>query len=74
MPSDGSAPARNIGSTFPAANELQLAKGLSVTPDGTRVQVYQAEGPGALSIDPVTGKSEALPWTTDLPDFQRTIC
>jgi len=71
MPSDGSAPARDVGPKFPAANEIQLAKAWS--PDGTRVQVYQAEGPGALSIDPQTGKVEELPWTTDLPDLQRTL-
>jgi Tol biopolymer transport system component len=71
MPSDGSAPARDIGPTFKADNEIQLAK--SWSPDGTRVQVYQSEDRGALSIDPQTGKVDDLTWTTDLPDIQRTI-
>jgi len=71
MPADGSAPARDIGPQFAANQEIQLAK--SWSPDGTRVFVYQGEDQGALSIDPVTGDVEALPWTTDLPDVQRTI-
>ena len=71
MPSDGSAPARDIGPKLAADNEIQLAKAWS--PDGTRVQVYQSEDRGALSIDPQTGKVDELSWTTDLPDVQRTI-
>jgi hypothetical protein len=71
MPADGSAPARDIGRKFTAANEIQLAK--SWSPDGTRVFVYQSEDGGAYSIDPVTGQEEPLDWTTDLPDTQRVL-
>ncbi|HEX5012874.1 MAG TPA: hypothetical protein VFV72_01855 [Candidatus Limnocylindrales bacterium] len=71
MPSDGSAPARDIGPKFKADNEIQLAK--SWSPDGTRVQVFQGEDYGAVSIDPETGNYEVLDWATDLPDIQRTI-
>jgi dipeptidyl aminopeptidase/acylaminoacyl peptidase len=71
MASDGSAPARDIGPRFTGSQEIQLAKAWS--PDGTRVLAFQAEDGGAVSIDPVSGEAEALDWTTEMPDIQRTL-
>ena len=70
MPTDGSAPARDIGPRIPGGEHTGLSKGWS--PDGTRVLMRTQNSTQVFSIDPVTGASELLDWTTDLPDWQRT--
>ena len=70
MPADGSAPARDIGPRIPGGENTGLSKAWS--PDGTRVLMRTGNSTQVFSIDPVTGDSELLDWTTDLPDWQRT--
>lgn len=69
MAADGSAPARDIGPRIAGGNETGLTKIWS--PDGTRVLVRSANTQQVFSIDPVSGTFEELPWTTELPDWQR---
>jgi hypothetical protein len=69
MPSDGSAPARDIGPKIPGGHETGLIKAWS--PDGSRVLMRAENTTTAYSIDPITGEEEVLDWTTDLPDWQR---
>ncbi len=69
MPADGSAPARDIGPRIAGGQDTGLAKGWS--PDGTRVLMRSDNTKQVFSIDPLTGASEALTWTTELPDWQR---
>jgi hypothetical protein len=69
MPSDGSAPPRDIGPHIPGGNDTGLIKTWS--PDGTQVLMRTDNTTTAYSIDPVSGLFEALDWTHDLPDWQR---
>jgi len=71
MPADGSAPARTIGPTLPGGEATGLVKGWS--PDGTRVLMRTENTTTAYSIDPIDGTFEILPWTNDLPDWQRGV-
>ncbi len=75
LPADGSVPAQDVGPRIRGGE----AAGMRATwsPDGTRIlmaadnlddSVVSAQ---AFSIDPVTGAYELLPWTTELPDWQR---
>jgi WD40-like Beta Propeller Repeat len=70
LPSDGSAPARDLLPRAPANPDGGLVK--SWSPDGTRVIAYN-KGSGKLwSIDPVSGQVEEVPWpAVDLPDIRR---
>jgi Tol biopolymer transport system component len=70
MPADGSAPARDIGPRIPGGEDTGLAKFWS--PDGSRVLVQAANEQKVYSVDVATGAYEELPWTTELPDWQRT--
>jgi len=69
MPADGSAAARDIGPRWAGGQETGLIKGWS--PDGTRVLVRSENTHQVFSIDPIGGSYESLPWTTELPDWQR---
>jgi Tol biopolymer transport system component len=71
VPADGSAPARDIGPRIPGGEHTGLSKGWS--PDGTRVLMRTQNSTQVFSIDPVTGDADLLDWTTDLPDWQRTL-
>lgn len=69
LPADGSAQARDIGLRIPGGEETGLVKAWS--PDGTRVLMSSQNTKQVFSIDPVTGEYAELPWTTELPDWQR---
>jgi len=69
MPSDGSAPARDIGPRILGGEDTGLSKAWS--PDGTRVLMRADNTKQAFSIDPVSGTYDSLPWTSELPDWQR---
>ena len=70
MPPDGSAPSRRIGPVISGGEHTGLTKGWS--PDGTRVFMRTDNTTQVFSIDPTTGVEEAIDWTQDLPDWQRT--
>ena len=70
LPSDGSAPARDLlpkGSVHPDGGVTKMW-----TPDGSRVVAY-VRGPGeTYLIDPVTGSYEKAAWAaTSEPDYRR---
>lgn len=69
MPADGSSPARDIGPRIDGGNDTGLIKIWS--PDGTRVLMLAQNTHQVFSIDPVSGDYDELPWTTELPDWQR---
>jgi Tol biopolymer transport system component len=69
VPADGSAPPRQIGPRFPGGEDTGLLKTWS--PDGTRVIVQVQNAEQVWSIDPVSGESQRLPWTSFMPDWQR---
>ncbi len=69
MPADGSALAHDIGPRIAGGEDTGLAKTWS--PDGTRVLAQAGNTEQVFSIDPVTGAFEELPWTNQLPDWQR---
>jgi Tol biopolymer transport system component len=69
MPSDGSAPARDIGPRILGGEETGLSKVWS--PDGTRLLMRSYNTKQTFSIDPVSGTYETLVWTSELPDWQR---
>ena len=69
MPADGSRAARKIGPVIPGGESTGLIKAWS--PDGTRVLMRTENTTTAYSIDPIAGTSELIPWTTELPDWQR---
>lgn len=69
MPADGSAPAHDIGPRIPGGEDTGLTKAWS--PDGSRVLMRAGNTKQVYSINPVDGTYELLPWTTDLPDWQR---
>ena len=68
-PAVGSSPARDIGPTIPGGEKTGITKLWS--PDGTRVILRADNMREVWSIDPVSGSSEPLQWTSDLPDWQR---
>jgi Tol biopolymer transport system component len=70
MPSDGSAPAHDIGPRIDGGEDTALGKIWS--PDGSRILLSTENTHEVFSIDPVTGGYEKLPWTSVLPDWQRT--
>lgn len=70
LPADGSAPARDIGPRIPGGEDTGLA--MAWSPDGTEVLMSSQNTRQVFSIDPATGAYEELPWTTALPDWQRT--
>jgi len=69
MPADGSVAARDIGPRILGGEDSGLTKVWS--PDGTRVLMRADNTKQAFSIDPVSGTSETLTWTGELPDSQR---
>jgi Tol biopolymer transport system component len=69
MPADGSAGARDIGPRIPGGEDTGVAKTWS--PDGTRILTAYANTRQVFEIDPVTGIETELPWTSELPDWQR---
>jgi hypothetical protein len=69
MPSDGSAPAHDIGPRIAGGEDTGLTKAWS--PDATRVLMRSENTKEVFSIDPIAGDFETLPWTTELPDWQR---
>ena len=71
MPADGSAPARDIGPKIPGGNDTGLIKLWS--PDGSTILMRTQNTTTAYSIDPFTGQTATLDWTSELPDWQRVI-
>jgi Tol biopolymer transport system component len=69
MPADGSQKARDLGSHFTDQTDTLISK--SWSPDGSRILVVVASKHQVYSADPVSGGFELLPWTTELPDWQR---
>jgi Tol biopolymer transport system component len=65
-PADGSAPARFIG---PVIDDANLLKAWS--PDGTRILRCACEKKELYSVDPLSGDTEKLAWSGDLPGWQR---
>ena len=69
IPADGSAPARDIGPKVAGGEDTGISKGWS--PDGTRILIRYENTRQVYEIDPVTGQETELPWTEELPDWQR---
>lgn len=69
MPADGSAVAHDVGPRIPGGEDTGLVKTWS--PDGTRILMSAGNTRQVFAIDPVSGRFEELPWTNDLPDWQR---
>ncbi len=69
MPADGSAPAHDIGPYIAGGQDTGLIKLWS--PDSSRVLMRSQTRQQVFSIDPISGTYEELPWTTELPDWQR---
>jgi len=69
MPSDGSAPATDIGPRIPGGEDTGLMKTWS--PDGTRVLMASGNTTQVFSIDPLSGLQDPLDWADQLPDWQR---
>jgi Tol biopolymer transport system component len=67
VPADGSAPARGIG---PSLVNQGLLRDWS--PDGTKVLVGVIDVNDTYEVDPVSGEYSKLPWTGDMPSWQRT--
>ena len=65
-PADGSAPAHGVG---PALPNQSLRKAWS--PDGTKLLAAASDINIVYEIDPITGESSKLPWSSDTPDWQR---
>jgi hypothetical protein len=65
-PSDGSATARRIGPIVESTNEVKMW-----SPDGTRILQCMCDRDELYSVDPISGTFEKLPWTSDLPGWQR---
>ena len=68
-PADGSQLARDIGPRFEDDEDTGITKVWS--PDSSRILMVVASRHEVYSVDPVSGASELLPWTTELPDWQR---
>jgi len=67
MPSDGSAPAHDVGPKVNDGKDVDR----SWSPDGTRILARTGEST-MISIDPVTGTYEPTGWSaTAFPDWQR---
>jgi Tol biopolymer transport system component len=66
---DGSSPVRDIGPRVPGGEDTGLGKTWS--PDGSRILLSASNTHQVWSVDPVSGASELLPWTDNLPDWQR---
>jgi hypothetical protein len=69
IPADGSGTARDIGPRVPGGEDSGLT--MTWSPDGTRVLAAAGNTQQVFSIDPLTGAYDTLPWTTELPDWQR---
>lgn len=65
-PADGSAAARLIGPVVDSENQLK-----TWSPDGTRILLCACDGSELYSVDPITGDSERIAWSADLPGWQR---
>ena len=65
-PADGSAPARGIGPRMPNQSIVK-----TWSPDGTKVLFASRDSHQLFEADPVTGAFSELPWTSELPDWQR---
>ena len=65
-PADGSAPPRFVGPRFPSQSVVK-----TWSPDGTKVLFASREAHQLFEADPVTGAYSELPWTSELPDWQR---
>ncbi len=66
VPADGSSPARGVG---PKLDSQSLLK--SWSPDGKTLLVTSRDRNQAYQVDPATGGWSALPWSSDMPDWQR---
>jgi hypothetical protein len=70
LPSDGSAPARDLLPRGPDRGGGGIVK--TWTPDGSRVIAYVRGVAETYLIDPVTGKSEKAIWNAAAePDYRR---
>jgi hypothetical protein len=70
LPSDGSAPARDLLPRGPASPGGGIVK--TWTPDGSRVVAYNRGAGDTFLIDPVTGTSEKAAWNAAAePDYRR---
>jgi Tol biopolymer transport system component len=69
MPADGSQVAHDIGPHFEAAVDTGITK--TWAPDSSKLLIHVASNQEVYSVDPLTGGSEQLSWTTELPDWQR---
>jgi Tol biopolymer transport system component len=67
-PADGSAPAHGVGPAIP--NESLLK---AWSPDGKTLLLGVRDQKEVYQIDPATGVGKQLPWSGDLPDWQRTL-
>jgi dipeptidyl aminopeptidase/acylaminoacyl peptidase len=65
-PADGSAVARRIGPVVDSTDQVK-----TWSPDGSRILQCMCDRQELYTIDPVTGSFEKLPWTGDLPGWQR---
>lgn len=69
LPADGSSSASSIGPRIPGGQDTGLSK--TWAPDGTRVLLRAENTRQVFSVDPVSNEWERLPWTEELPDWQR---
>jgi Tol biopolymer transport system component len=69
MPADGSQAAHDIGLRFTDEQDTAIEK--TWAPDGSRIVMRVGSKQEVYSIDPATGQSSPLAWTTELPDWQR---
>jgi dipeptidyl aminopeptidase/acylaminoacyl peptidase len=65
-PTDGSAVARRIGPVVTSTDQVK-----TWSPDGSRILQCMCDRDELYSIDPVSGAFEKLPWSGDLPGWQR---
>jgi Tol biopolymer transport system component len=67
-PADASAPARWLGPTEVGQTLIKVW-----SPDGTRIILALADKNELYVVDPLTDEFEKLPWSADLPGWQRTL-
>jgi Tol biopolymer transport system component len=71
LPSDGSSPGVDADNLLSAARQPNEWR-VTWSPDGKQLIAQSQLTEGVVSIDPTTGASAALPWTTpELPTWQR---
>jgi hypothetical protein len=69
LPADGSQIGHDVIPPFTPASNAEIDA--SWAPDSSRILAWVADTKQAFSIDPVTGRSEPLPWAADLLAWQR---